>query len=142
MKINNWIKSEYVMFIGIALLSFVWRVCPSEKNQRVSRPASVSLFIYYHRRRQRTIFYLFYENSTNNFARRHFPITNRTTGLASGSVFSKLVNISKCFFYYEISLILFHHDINDLLRHVDLFDHIAGEFIRNSRFSGCDGLVF
>ncbi len=23
-------KSEYVTFIGIALLSFVWRVCPSE----------------------------------------------------------------------------------------------------------------
>ena len=119
MKINNWIKSEYVMFFGIALLSFVWRVCPSEKNQRVSRPASVSLFIYY-----------------------HFLQINRTTGLASGSVFSKLVNISKLFFYYEISLILFHHDINDLLRHVDLFDHIAGEFIRDSRFSGCDGLVF
>ena len=27
MNIINWIKSEYVMFIGIALLSFVWRFC-------------------------------------------------------------------------------------------------------------------
>ena len=26
MNIINWIKSEYVTFIGIALLSFVWRV--------------------------------------------------------------------------------------------------------------------
>ena len=88
MKINNWIKSEYVMFIGIALLSFVWRVCPSEKNQRVSRPASVSLFIYY-----------------------HFLQINRTTGLASGSDFTKLVNISKLFFimkfpsYYFITIL-------------------------------------
>ena len=31
MNIIDWIKSEYVMFIGIALLSFVWRVCPSDK---------------------------------------------------------------------------------------------------------------
>ena len=38
MKSNNWNKSEYVTFIGIyvtfigiALLSFVWRVRPSEK---------------------------------------------------------------------------------------------------------------
>ena len=29
MKSNNWNKSEYVTFIGIALLSFVWRVRPS-----------------------------------------------------------------------------------------------------------------
>ena len=33
MKINNWIKSEYVTFIGIAPLSFVWRVCLSEKSE-------------------------------------------------------------------------------------------------------------
>jgi hypothetical protein len=38
MKINNWIKSEYVMFIGIALLSFVWRVCPSEKKSEGKPP--------------------------------------------------------------------------------------------------------
>ena len=31
MNIINWIKSEYVTFIGIALLSFVRRVCPSDK---------------------------------------------------------------------------------------------------------------
>ena len=30
MKIPIWIKSEYVTYIGIALLSFVWRVSPSE----------------------------------------------------------------------------------------------------------------
>ncbi len=35
MNIINWIKSEYVTFIGIALLSFVWRVSPS--NWRVGR---------------------------------------------------------------------------------------------------------
>ena len=31
MKSNSWNKSEYVTFIGIALLSFVWRVRPSDK---------------------------------------------------------------------------------------------------------------
>ena len=38
MNIINWIKSEYVTFIGIALLSFVWRVSPSD-TRRASRPA-------------------------------------------------------------------------------------------------------
>ncbi len=28
MKIPIWIKSEYVTYIGIALLSFVWRLVP------------------------------------------------------------------------------------------------------------------
>ena len=56
-------------------------------------------------------------------------------------------NIPSTFYFNEYSvvriiLILFHHDINDLLRHVDFFDYIAGEFIRDSRFSGCDGFVF
>ena len=69
-------------------------------------------------------------------------INNQNHRLASGSDFTKLVNISKRFFYYEIPSSYFITDINDLLRHIDLFDHIAGEFIRNSRFSGCDGLVF
>ena len=37
MNIINWIKSEYVTFIGNALLSLlVWRVSPSDK-WRVSR---------------------------------------------------------------------------------------------------------
>ena len=34
MNIINWIKSEYVTFIGIALLSFVWRVSPSKMEGR------------------------------------------------------------------------------------------------------------
>ena len=37
MNINNWVSSEHVTFIGIALLSFIpighdiWRVCLSDK---------------------------------------------------------------------------------------------------------------
>ena len=34
MNIINWIKSEYVTFIGNALLSFVWRVSPSKIEGR------------------------------------------------------------------------------------------------------------
>ena len=34
MNIINWIKSEYVTFIGIARLSFVWRVSPSKMEGR------------------------------------------------------------------------------------------------------------
>ena len=79
---------------------------------------------------------------------------NSNTLFQSQTLFSKNIlrvyhfrNIPSTFYFNKysvvrISLILFHHDINDLLRHIDLFDHIAGEFIRDGRFSGCDGLVF
>ena len=35
-KIPIWIRSEYVTYIGIALLSFVWRVSPSEAGGKTA----------------------------------------------------------------------------------------------------------